>query len=300
MKIAEREMERVDWRDHLSVGAFIVRNALMEDRALEDAATGSLGPGADKQVVCSVVAREKTVVAGWFLVKQVYSILFELAEDPRPVKTEVRVLDGGTADPEENLGVIRGSAGTILRGERVALNLMGRLSGIASLTARYVEEVKGTGVQILDTRKTTPCLRALEKYAVRTGGGTNHRFDLLEMAMLKDNHLAFAGGSGSLEEILRRIRHSGTPVEIEVDDLGQLADVLKQRPDRVLLDNMTPERLRKAVRMAKNSGVYLEASGGITLSSVRAVAETGVHGISSGALTHSAPCADIGFDWGRR
>lgn len=289
---------QVDWTDPVSVGAFAVSCALREDRTEMDAATLSLGMFADEQSVCTVRAREALVVAGWFLLEEVFSRLAE-GSGCEALKTSQLVPEGTEAGEGETVGIVEGPAGLILRGERVALNMMCRLSGIASLTRQYVLAVNGTGVEVLDTRKTTPCLRALEKYAVRMGGGVNHRSNLAELAMIKDNHLAVAGGADRLGEIMGRLRKMDVPVEIEVDGLGQLRAVLKERPRRILLDNMEPEELEEAVAISSGSGIYLEASGGITLGNVRRVAETGVDGISSGALTHSSPWSDIGFDWGR-
>lgn len=288
----------VDWTDPVSVGAFAVSCALREDRAEMDSATSSLGPFAEQRSACTVRARETLVVAGWFLLEEVFSRLAEESECEAPENSQL-VPEGTEAGEGEAVGIVEGPAGLILRGERVALNMMCRLSGIASLTRKYVLALKGTGVEVLDTRKTTPCLRALEKYAVRMGGGVNHRSNLAELAMIKDNHLAVAGGADRLGEMMERLRKMDVPVEIEVDDIGQLGAVLKERPRRILLDNMEPEELEAAVAVSAGSGIYLEASGGITLDNVRRVAETGVDGISSGALTHSSPWSDIGFDWGR-
>ncbi|NOQ21519.1 MAG: carboxylating nicotinate-nucleotide diphosphorylase [Candidatus Aegiribacteria sp.] len=290
-------MEKVDWSDPVSVGSFIVRNALAEDRVMDDVTTSSLGVPADDKSACAVSAREELITAGWFLVEQVFSELSILAGRSIP-RIQNIIPDGSTAFEGDRIGCLQGSANLLLRGERVALNLLCHLSGIATLTAKYVEVVKGTGVEILDTRKTTPCLRALEKYAVRAGGGVNHRFNLAELAMVKDNHTAVAGGSGKLHSVILRIKEKGIPVEIEVDSIDQLKEVLDEKPDRILLDNMKPDALAAAVRVASGSGIYLEASGGITLKNLREVAGTGVDGISSGALTHSASSADIGFDWG--
>ncbi|MCK5116572.1 MAG: carboxylating nicotinate-nucleotide diphosphorylase [Candidatus Aegiribacteria sp.] len=290
-------MERIDWLDPVSVGKFIVRNALSEDRVMDDVTTSSLSVLRGDSSTCIASAREELISAGWFLVEQVYSELSLLA-GMNIQRIQNIIPDGSTAFEGDNIGCLQGSADLLLRGERVALNLLCRLSGIATLTGKYVETVKGTGVEILDTRKTTPCLRALEKYAVRAGGGVNHRFNLAELAMVKDNHTAVAGGSGKLHSVILRIKEKGIPVEIEVDSIDQLKKVLDENPDRILLDNMNPDTLRAAVRAASGSGIYLEASGGITLENLREVAGTGVDGISSGALTHSAPSADIGFDWG--
>ena len=286
----------VDWSDHVSVGEFIVRNALLEDAVQSDITTDVLESDRDDLQTCMIVPREELIVAGWFLVDQVFDSIAEMFHCHAPERVQY-VRDGSYASSGETLGYLRGPAGVLLRGERVALNLLCHLSGIATLTSKYVLAVQGTGVEILDTRKTTPCLRALEKYAVRVGGGVNHRFDLSELAMIKDNHIAVAGGAGRLHTIIKRLREKGLPIEVEVDSLNQLKCVLFEKPERILLDNMTPGALRDAVEIASGSGCYLEASGGITLKNIREIAETGVDGISSGTLTHSAESSDIGFDW---
>ncbi|MBE7218690.1 MAG: carboxylating nicotinate-nucleotide diphosphorylase [Caulobacteraceae bacterium] len=190
---------------------------------------------------------------------------------------------------------LAGNARALLSAERTALNLMGRLCGVASLTRAYVRAVEGTGVRIVDTRKTTPGLRALEKYAVRCGGGANHRFGLDDAILIKDNHVAACGG---VAEALRRAREAAgwlTPIEVEIDRLDQLDDALAGAPAVVMLDNFALADLREAVRRVAGR-VRLEASGGVTLESVRDIAETGVDAISVGALTHSAPVLDLGLD----
>jgi len=280
-----------DWTDSLQNARFVAECALLEDRASEDSATWALGGMAHRQAVCTVNAREGIVLAGLPHASLVFQLLPGGAEVTPLAAEGERVPAGGA------IAVIRGTPGEILRGERVFLNILGRLCGIATMTARFVEACHGTGVEILDTRKTTPCMRAMEKYAVRTAGGTNHRFSLFDMAMLKDNHLAAAGGVAQLGPAMGRLRERGIPVEIEVDGLDQLREAILLEPQRILLDNMDTETLSKAVAMAEGSGIYLEASGGITLDTLREVALTGVHGISSGALTHSVRCSDIGFDW---
>lgn len=287
----------VDWSDHVSVGEFIVRNALLEDAVKNDVTTDALKYDRNNLMqTCMVVPREGLIVAGWFLVDQVFDSIASMFRC-RPIECVQYLKDGSSASSGESLGHLRGPAEFLLRGERVALNLLSHLSGIATLTSKYVSAVQGTGVEILDTRKTTPCLRALEKYAVRVGGGVNHRFDLSELAMIKDNHISVAGGAGNLHTVIMKLREKGLPVEVEVDSLNQLKSVLLERPERILLDNMTPRMLSEAVRTASGSGCYLEASGGITLNNIREIAETGIDGISSGALTHSADSSDIGFDW---
>ncbi|MEY4257056.1 MAG: hypothetical protein RLZZ141_2283 [Pseudomonadota bacterium] len=207
----------------------------------------------------------------------------------------VEIGDGRDAAAGQIIARASGGARQILSAERVALNLLGRLSGVASLTARYVQEVDGTGARITCTRKTTPGLRALEKYAVRCGGAINHRFGLDDAILIKDNHVAACGGVGKALERARA--HAGhlMKIEVEVDGLDQLDEALSYAPDVIMLDNFSIEDLVTAVARAKGK-VVLEASGGVNLSTVRAIAETGVDVISVGALTHSAPVLDIGLD----
>jgi nicotinate-nucleotide pyrophosphorylase (carboxylating) len=187
---------------------------------------------------------------------------------------------------------VEGSARAIVTGERVALNFLGRLSGIATLTARYVRAVEGTGARILDTRKTTPGLRALEKAAVRAGGGTSHRAGLWDAILVKENHAALAGGVGEATRLALAAAPDGVLVEVECATLAEVEDALAAGVRRILLDNMTPDELREAVRIA-GGGAELEASGGVTLATVGAVAATGVDYVSVGALTHSAPALDL-------
>ena len=251
----------------------------------------------------AVVARSDGVLAGVPLIPQILS-----AVDPKltwePLLEDSAELSRGTV-----VGTIRGPARGLLIAERLLLNFLGRLSGIATLTRRYVDAIGGTKSQIYDTRKTTPGWRRLEKYAVHCGGGANHRTGLYDAILIKDNHLAL-GQQGSkpfspAEAVIRakeflRQRYAELPiVEIEVDTLDQLREVLPTEPDMVLLDNMTPPQIAEAVQI-RNSvkpSVQLEASGGITLETVRSVAETGVERISVGALTHSAVSLDFGLDW---
>ncbi len=203
--------------------------------------------------------------------------------------------DGAGLAPGDVLARVEGPARAILIAERVALNFLGRLSGVATLTARYVEAVSGTGAVIVDTRKTTPGLRALEKYAVRCGGGVNHRFGLDDAILIKDNHVAAAGGIRPVLERARALAGHLIPIEIEVDGLAQLEEALPYRPAVIMLDNFSLKDLTRAVALTSGT-VRLEASGGVTLETVRAIAETGVDAISVGALTHSAPVLDIGLD----
>jgi nicotinate-nucleotide pyrophosphorylase (carboxylating) len=207
----------------------------------------------------------------------------------------VEIGDGQDADAGQIIARASGGARQILSAERVALNLLGRLSGVASLTARYVKEVEGTGARITCTRKTTPGLRALEKYAVRCGGAINHRFGLDDAILIKDNHVAACGGVGKALERARAYAGHLMKIEVEVDGLDQLDEALAYAPDVIMLDNFSLADLATAVARAKGK-VVLEASGGVNLSTVRAIAETGVDVISVGALTHSAPVLDIGLD----
>ena len=203
--------------------------------------------------------------------------------------------DGDQIQAGEALARVEGNARAILAAERVALNLLGRLSGVATLTRAYVDAVAGTGAKIVDTRKTTPGLRMLEKYAVRCGGGVNHRFGLDDAILIKDNHVAAAGGVGRALERAKALAGHLVNIEIEIDSLDQLDEALPYRPDVIMLDNFSLADLSEAVRRV-DGRVRLEASGGVNLQTVRAIAETGVDVISVGALTHSAPVLDIGLD----
>jgi nicotinate-nucleotide pyrophosphorylase (carboxylating) len=214
--------------------------------------------------------------------------------DPQ-ARFKALVADGCDAEPGDILAEVEGQARAVLAAERTALNLLGRLSGIATLTAAYVRAIEGLDCAITDTRKTTPGLRALEKHAVRCGGGTNHRFGLDDAMLIKDNHVAAAGGVGPALERARAQAGHLMKIEIEVDRLDQLDEALPFRPDVILLDNFSLDDLREAVRRAKGRAV-LEASGGVDLQTVRAIAETGVDVISVGALTHSAASLDLGLD----
>jgi len=191
------------------------------------------------------------------------------------------------------VATVEGPAAAILSGERTALNFLGRLSGVATMTARYVRAVEGTGARILDTRKTTPGLRALEKRAVLHGGGVSHRAGLHDAILVKENHALLAGGVGAAARAAAANRGAADWVEVEVENLAELDEVLAAGADRVLLDNMGPDELRAAVERARDGDATLEASGGIGLEGVRAVAETGVDFVSVGALTHSAPALDL-------
>ncbi|NWF80197.1 MAG: carboxylating nicotinate-nucleotide diphosphorylase [Chloroflexi bacterium] len=270
----------------------VVTQALREDIGTGDLTTLAAVP-ADAQAAARFVFREPGIVCGLPLLNAVFA-----AVDPALTVTH-HVAEGAQLEPGQAAASLAGPARGLLTGERVALNLFQRLSGIATLTARYVAALHGSGARILDTRKTTPGLRALEKYAVRVGGGINHRFGLYDGVMLKDNHLAILAAQGvDLAAAVARARAAVGPmvrVEVEVETVAQAAAAAAAGADMILLDNMPPEQLRAAVA-AVAGRARTEASGGITLQSIRAVAESGVDFISVGALTHSARALDIGLD----
>ena len=266
-----------------------VATALAEDLGLAgDVTTDSVIPPA---ITASAVfaARKPGIVAGLGVAAATFRHL-----DPA-MRFEVFVPDGEPVQPGTAIARASGNARALLTAERVALNFLGRMSGIATLTRRYLDAVAGTRARIVDTRKTTPGLRTFEKYAVRAGGGMNHRIGLFDAVLIKDNHIAVAGGIGPAIAAARtRVGHM-VKIEVEVDTLDQLAEALHHRIDAVLLDNMTPEQLAEAVRIVAGRAIT-EASGGVNLDTVRAIAEAGVDLISVGALTHSATVLDIGLD----
>jgi nicotinate-nucleotide pyrophosphorylase (carboxylating) len=271
------------------------RDALDEDLGAGDVTTGLLVPG-DLTVSADLVAREAGVPCGLELARAVFRAL-----DPA-IEATLHCQDGDAVEAGTTLLTLRGAARPILSAERVALNFVGRLSGIATLTRRYVDAVDGTGTRIVDTRKTTPGLRPLERYAVRCGGGHNHRYGLSDGFMLKDNHRAALAAAGrsvpdAVREARSRLGH-GVAITIEVDTPEQVEEALAAGADAVLLDNMAPEQLAASVRTI-DGGALTEASGGITLETVRSAAESGVDLVSVGALTHSAPALDVALevDW---
>ena len=272
----------------------IVRLALAEDLGRAGDVTAAACIPAEARMTAAFAARKPGVLAGMQCVR-----LAVLAMDPQ-ARVDVRLDDGATFEAGAVLAVVEANARAFLSAERTALNLVGRLSGVATLTRAYVQAVAGTGARIADTRKTTPGLRALEKHAVACGGGVNHRFGLDDAILIKDNHVAVCGG---VAEAVRRAKAFAPhlmKVEVEVDGLDQLDAVLGlidegAAPDVIMLDNFSLDNLRAAV--ARVAGrIVLEASGGVDLTTVRGIAETGVDVISVGALTHSAPVLDIGLD----
>jgi len=265
----------------------LIRSALAEDfQGGEDITSVATVSGSEK-VVADFVARKTGVVAGIDMARAV-------REEVGLRNLAVLVQDGAAVKAGDIVMTVRGDTRAILLAERTALNFLGHLSGIATLTRTWVDAIAGTSCKIRDTRKTTPGMRLLEKYAVRMGGGTNHRMSLSDAALIKDNHIAAAGGvAQAFSKVRAKYPHS--EIEIEVDTLEQLREVLPLKPDLVLLDNMTPAQCEEAVAIV-NGATQLEASGGISLENAKAYAATGVNYLAIGALTHSAPVFDIGLD----
>jgi nicotinate-nucleotide pyrophosphorylase (carboxylating) len=261
--------------------------------------TEDIGPGDittdavfqdDQKITAVLKAREPLVAAGMTLIAgRVFQML-----NPKVI-VAAAVADGCQVEAGSVLLRVRGPVRDLLRGERVALNLVQRLCGIATLTRNFVEEVVGLDVRITDTRKTTPGLRMLEKYAVRVGGGHNHRFNLADGVLLKDNHLAACGSiTAAVERVRAQVPHT-LRIEVEAETLAQVRECLESGVEVIMLDNMNLDEMRQAVRLI-NGRALVEASGGVTLETVRRIAETGVNLISVGRLTHSAPACDIGMD----
>jgi nicotinate-nucleotide pyrophosphorylase (carboxylating) len=265
----------------------LVKLALDEDLGEHGDVTSQATIAPDAQIRAKIVAKAPGVIAGLPVAKAVYQCV-----DP-DVVFEPQVEDGSAVVSGDLVCTMSGRGRSILTGERVALNFVQRLSGIATLTSRYVQVVAGTKAKILDTRKTTPGWRLLEKYAVRMGGGQNHRIGLYDMVMIKDNHIEAAGGiTAAVEQVRANPAAKGLPIIVEVENFDQLREVLKLGVDRILLDNMNEAMMRDAVAFT-GGRVPLEASGNMTLERVAAVAATGVDFISVGALTHSAPALDL-------
>ncbi len=267
----------------------VVRAALAEDLGRAGDITAAACVPAGVRMAARFAARQPGRVSGLDCARLAITAL-----DPA-ARFEVKIADGEDAPAGGVLAEVEADARALLSAERVALNLLGRLSGVATLTAAFAKAIEGTGAHITCTRKTTPGLRALEKYAVRCGGGINHRYGLDDAILIKDNHIAACGGIGPALQRAKAAAGHLVKIEIEVDTLAQLDEALPYEPDVVMLDNFSLDDLRLAVIRAKRK-VLLEASGGVTLETVRAIAETGVDVISSGALTHSAPVLDIGLD----
>lgn len=267
-----------------------VAEALAEDldEAGDITSVATVAPSA--RASGAIAARKPGIVAGLQVAEAAFRTLDE------NVAFEVLVRDGERVERGQQIARVAGNARALLTAERVALNFLGHMSGIATLTGAYVEKTSGTRAKIIDTRKTTPGLRALEKLAVRAGGGTNHRFGLFDAILIKDNHIIAAGGIGPALNKAREHAGHMVKVEIEVATLDELREALVHKPDAVLLDNMPVAALKAAVAEVAGRAIT-EASGGVNLETVRAIAETGIDLISLGALTHSAPVLDIGLDF---
>ena len=268
----------------------LVTAALEEDDAKHDITTAATVVS-DRRARCRLVARQTGVISGLALAREA----FEQLDKAVTIRTEHE--DGTRIHPQTPVMFLSGHARGLLSAERVALNFVQRLSGVATLTARYVEAIAGTGAHILDTRKTTPAWRRLEKYAVRCGGGLNHRLYLSSGVLIKDNHLAAADGDIALAvKRARAVAPKGIKIEVECDRLDQVRTAIDAGVDIIMLDNMGLADLRQAVQLVDGRAVT-EASGGVKLDTVRAIAETGVNWISVGALTHSAPALDLALDF---
>jgi len=268
----------------------VVRHALEEDFGRTGDLTSDLIVPPDRRVQARLVARKPGTIAGLIAAECAFALV-----DPS-LAVNIETPDGSKAETGALLATIEGSARSILTAERVALNFAGHLSGVATATRALVDAAAGTKARIVETRKTTPGLRTLEKYAVRCGGGFNHRFGLDDAVLIKDNHLAAVGGIGPAVEAVRLGLGHMAKIELEVDSLAQLEEALALGVDTILLDNFTIDDLKRAVAATSGRAV-LEASGNVALATVRAIAETGVDYISSGAITHSAPNLDVALDF---
>ena len=265
----------------------VIQRSLLEDIGSGDITTNSIVPS-NASMQGRIITKQNGIIAGLDVVKAVYGIV-----DPK-IDFNATVSEGARVDNRQTVATVSGSARSLLTGERTALNFLGRISGIATLTRQFVDAVAGTKAIILDTRKTAPGLRMLDKLAVLRGGGKNHRVGLYDMMLIKDNHIDFAG---SIEEAVRRVQtaHNDVELEVEARTLEDVRTALELKVNRILLDNMTTEMMAEAVSMTKGRA-KLEASGNVNLENVRRIAETGVDFISIGALTHSAKTFDVSFD----
>lgn len=261
-----------------------VKRALNEDLQYGDITTESVVLD-HKIAKVDIIAKEKGVIAG----TEVFKMVFKILED---VEVNFSVNDGEEVEEGQHFGEVFGDAKKILMGERVALNYMQRMCGIATLTREFVERLEGTKVKLLDTRKTTPNMRIFEKYAVKVGGGTNHRFGLNDGVMIKDNHIEAAGGIKNAVSLARKNSPFVRKIEVEVESIEQLKEALEAKADIIMLDNMDIKTLKEAVKLIENR-VEVEASGNVTLDNIREIAQTGVDFISTGAVTHSFKVLDI-------
>jgi nicotinate-nucleotide pyrophosphorylase (carboxylating) len=263
----------------------LIRQALSEDTEGEDITTKAIIP-ADHTSEAELIAKASFVVAGLPFVAEVFRACSRL------LKLEPLVEEGARVRKSDVIARVSGKTSSLLEGERVALNIFQRLCGIATLTSKFVEKVEGLPCKVMDTRKTSPGMRFMDKYAVKVGGGTNHRMGLYDGILVKDNHIRAAGGIAPAVKLAKKVKKRGRPVEVETTTLDEVREALEAGADIIMLDNMTVDEMKKAVKLAKGKA-QLEASGNVTLKNIREIAETGVDFISVGALTHSAPAADI-------
>lgn len=263
----------------------IIRFALREDMNAGDLSTESVCPER-REAEVQLIAKAEGVIAGLDVFERVFTLL-----DPR-TSFDARVADGDAVEPGQLLGIVRGDARVLLSGERVALNFLQRMSGIATYTRRMAAALEGTKTRLVDTRKTTPCLRIFEKAAVEAGGGANHRYNLSQAVMLKDNHIDAAGGIAAAVAGARAHAPFVCTVEVECEDLDMVCEALEAGADIIMLDNMTHEQMAEAVALI-DGRAKVEASGNVDAGNIRALADLGVDFISSGALTHSAPILDL-------
>jgi len=285
----------MDWNSRRITA--IIENALLEDRATRDATSyACIDP--NQRASATVLAKQDCILCGIGSIARILDVYADLdgaVTSHYEVTTHPEIFDGIRLHNGQSVAVIRHNARVILSCERVILNLLQRLGGIATLTRKFVDAVHGTQVRILDTRKTLPGMRVLEKYAVRCGGGQNHRLDLSDGVLIKNNHIALAGGVGPALDRAHHNRRGEQVIEVEVRNADELEEAIEHGAEAILLDNMTVDEVKRAVDRCSraNRHIPLEVSGGINLENVRAYAETGVNFISVGALTHSAPACDI-------
>ncbi|OFH98060.1 putative nicotinate-nucleotide pyrophosphorylase [Clostridium acetireducens DSM 10703] len=261
-----------------------IKSALKEDIPYGDVTTNSIVNEKDKSIV-DLIAKEEGIIAGINVFERVFHFVGE-------VDVDFLVQDGDKVKKGEVIGHIKGSTRAILTGERTALNYLQRMSGIATLTKKFVDELQGTNAKLLDTRKTTPNMRVFEKYAVKIGGGVNHRYNLSDGVLIKDNHIDAAGGIKNAIELVRKNASFVRKIEVEVENFQQLQEALEAKADIIMLDNMTAENMKKAVSII-NGRAITEASGNITLDNIKEKAESGVDYISTGATTHSHKALDL-------
>jgi len=285
----------MDWNSRRITA--VIENALQEDRATRDATSyACIDP--NQRASATILAKQDCILCGIGCVARILDVYAELdgaLTSHYQVTTHPEIFDGIRLHRGQSVAVIRHNARVLLSCERVILNMMQRLSGIATVTRKFVDAVSGTGARILDTRKTAPGLRTLDKYAVRCGGGQNHRLDLSDGVLIKNNHIALAGGVVPALERAHKNRRGEQLIEIEVRSLDELESALEHGAEAILLDNMSVDDVKRSVARCAHAGrrIPLEVSGGINLENVRAYAETGVNFISVGALTHSAPAVDL-------